>query len=218
MDDVHLPQTTQSATPTCPTQPVTTPVTDQTVVDAKRDRDAIARLFDAYYPPILAYCVHRLASREVGEDVAAEVFLKMAEHLPSLRGDSLPQFERWLYQIATHAIRARMRTRSRRRALLKGAAEDGVFDRNFSGNPGDVGDSPADSGGKNSQILYAALFTLSQRDQALIVARHMEGWGFDQIAQRFNLRPDAARVALSRALQRLKKRIEQTNQETGQRL
>lgn len=173
---------------------------DLTVIEAKHDREAAGRLFDAFYPRILSYCVRRVGSREIGEDVAAEVFLKMAEGLPSLRGESLGEFERWLYQIATNAIRARMRGRKRRRGLLRRIGEDGVSSLS-------EGDDQAHQPVESEEV-YTALFRLNQRDQTLIVGRHMEGWGFDELAERLGIREGTVRVALGRAMKRLRGRLD----------
>lgn len=53
-----------------------------------------------------------------------------------------------------------------------------------------------------------ALVELSQRDREMIVARVEAQWSLPEIAQRFGMRTvDAARMAVSRALQRLSQRL-----------
>jgi DNA-directed RNA polymerase specialized sigma24 family protein len=46
---------------------------------ARSDRVAFGELFDHFYPLIFAYCMRRLVVRAIAEDVASEVFLKVAE-------------------------------------------------------------------------------------------------------------------------------------------
>lgn len=52
-----------------------------------------------------------------------------------------------------------------------------------------------------------AIVELSQRDREMIVARVEAQWSLQDIAQRFGMRTDAARMAVSRALQRLSARL-----------
>jgi DNA-directed RNA polymerase specialized sigma24 family protein len=57
------------------------------------------------------------------------------------------------------------------------------------------------------------LNALAPRDRELIVARIEAEWSFAEIAQRFGSgTPDAARMAVSRALKRLAERIKSAHQ------
>jgi RNA polymerase sigma factor (sigma-70 family) len=59
----------------------------------------------------------------------------------------------------------------------------------------------------------AALNQLSARDRELIVARIEAQWSVAEIAQQFGIRtPDAARMAISRALARLSERLKTDDQ------
>ena len=51
---------------------------------------------------------------------------------------------------------------------------------------------------------HEALATLSPRDRQLVVSRIEAQWSYDEIARHFDMpTPDAARMAVSRALRRL---------------
>ena len=52
---------------------------DDLVKLARTERDAFGQLFDHFSPFIFAYCTRRLAVRAIAEDVASEVFLKVAQ-------------------------------------------------------------------------------------------------------------------------------------------
>ena len=56
-----------------------------------------------------------------------------------------------------------------------------------------------------------ALTQLNQRDREMVVARIEAQWSLAEIAQRFGIRtPDAARMAISRALRKLTERLKST--------
>ena len=66
--------------------------------------------------------------------------------------------------------------------------------------------SPLEQAVKSEAVskYYEGLATLSLRDRQLIVARIEAQWSCDEIANHFNMpTPDAARMAVSRALRRL---------------
>jgi RNA polymerase sigma-70 factor (ECF subfamily) len=47
------------------------------------DPEAIGWLYDRYYLPIYRYLRVRVEDQEAAEDLAAEVFVRMIEHLPA---------------------------------------------------------------------------------------------------------------------------------------
>ncbi len=63
------------------------------------DESAFGELYDAYADYIYRYISYRVNRAEVAQDLAAEVFLRMVEGLPSYEDRGLP-FMSWLYRIA----------------------------------------------------------------------------------------------------------------------
>ena len=92
---------------------------DQWVQAAASDRKSFGRLFDLFYPQIFAYCSRRLLVRAVAEDVASEVFLKVAKAIANFEGSTSEDFRRWLYRITTNEINAQLRKSIRQQALLE---------------------------------------------------------------------------------------------------
>ncbi|MGH8774179.1 MAG: RNA polymerase sigma factor [Jiangellaceae bacterium] len=80
------------------------------------DGVAFGRLFDRFHVPVLRYLVARVADRTAAEDMAAEVFVEVAQRLPRFRGDG-GQFGRWLFTIARHDI-VDVRRAARRHTVL----------------------------------------------------------------------------------------------------
>lgn len=69
----------------------------------KRDKAAIARLYEIYAQRIYRYVAFRTPTVADAEDITGNVFLKMLESLPMYREQGVP-FEAWLYRIAAAKI------------------------------------------------------------------------------------------------------------------
>ncbi len=95
---------------------------DLLVLRARTDREAFGTLFDRYYPRVLGYCLRRLGDRAVAEDLTSEVFLSVATHLAGFLGRTESDFRRWLFRIATNAVRAHLRQSLRRQEIWDAAA------------------------------------------------------------------------------------------------
>jgi RNA polymerase sigma-70 factor (ECF subfamily) len=71
---------------------------EQRQIDAaRRDPNAFAPLYAAYFDPIYRYCYLRLHHRELAADAASQTFLKALAGIGGFRSGS---FKSWLYAIA----------------------------------------------------------------------------------------------------------------------
>ena len=181
------------------------PRTDSLVVRARTDRAAFGQLFDEFYPGILRYCLRRLFDRAAAEDVTSEIFLRIAFKLPRFRGATHDDFRRWLYRIATNEINAYLRKTRRRQALLEKAVQQKVLAAEEATEPDEDAydrlDWPA---------VYEAMMRLKPREQSILTLRYFEGFSHEEIARTLELRPGTVRVALGRALARLRRMLEST--------
>ena len=180
------------------------PDVDDLVIRARHDADALGLLYERYHGRVVRYCMRRLFLREVAEDVTAEVFLRVARHMPKFLGTSEQDFENWLYAIATNGVNAHVRVAKRRRRLLDAAREErmalATARRESSGDDHCL-DWPA---------VYAAIMQLNPRQQSVIVLRFWEGLDHRAIAEVLGCRPVAIRVMLMRALRVLRRRLRST--------
>ncbi|MBI1313698.1 sigma-70 family RNA polymerase sigma factor [bacterium] len=168
---------------------------------ARTSREAFGRLFDFFYPPIFAYCARRLLVRAVAEDVTSEVFLKASAHFRDFTGDSSEDFRRWVFRIATNEINAELRKSIRRCEMLEAAARMGMVNASVS-TPLLESDFPVDW-----EDVVRALVELSEREQSIISLRFFAGLQHDEIAAALEIEPGTSRVALTRALNRLRDRL-----------
>lgn len=171
---------------------------DELVETARTDRTAFGQLFEHFYPPIFAYTTRRLIVRAVAEDVTSEVFVKVANSIRTFSGTSAEDFRRWLFRIATNEINAYLRQSIRRRELLEAAVHMGRINAAVS--------TPLT--GRDDAVewseLYEALNELSDREQSIISLRFFGDLKHDQIADVLKIKTGTVRVALSRALEKLR--------------
>lgn len=182
-------------------EPTPEAATDALVVAARSDREAFGRLYDIYYPRIFGYCLRRLFIRTTAEDVTADVFLQVASHLPAFPGRTVEDFQRWLYRIAINEVNGTIRKRMRRERhreqvkYEKAAAE--VAGEAVGGR----------SGSLSWPMLHEAIVRLSPREQTIVVLRFYQGMSHEEIGRVLNRRPATVRVALSRAIGKLRKEL-----------
>ena len=159
-------------------------------------------MFDRYYPRIARYCLRRLPSREIAEDVTSEVFLQVASHLRGFPGQSETDFRCWLFRIATNAIAAQRRQARRRGKLWQTAAERGRFDRPAAEHPAE-----AELDRLDWPVVREAIDEFDEREQTIVTLRFFSDCSHEEIAQVVEASVAAVRTALSRALARLREKL-----------
>jgi len=172
------------------------PVTDE--VDLTRlsqagDRDAFARLYDAYIERIYRYVYFRVADQQMAEDITSQVFLKAWEKLDSYQIGSSP-FIAWLYRIAHNSVIDHYRTRKISISLENAnpseiSHEDGT-------------DEKLDLQLKSRQ-LRDALQELTEEQQQVLILKFISQLSTAEIAQQLGKQPGAIRALQMRALQGL---------------
>lgn len=182
-------------------QPTGRDPVDDVVMAARTSREALGQLFDHFYPPIFAYCSRRLLVRAVAEDVTSEVFLKVAANFCDFPGETGEDFRRWVFRIATNEINARLRQTIRQRELLKAAARMGRVNSAISTSLLSS-EFPVEW-----EEVVQALTELSEREQSIISLKFFAGLQHDQIASVLNIETGTCRVALARALNKLRDRL-----------
>ena len=172
---------------------------DGLVQRAGVEAGALSQLYELYYERIFRFCVHRLFSKEVAEDVTSTVFLKVAGGIRSFGGRTERDFRNWLYAIAANQANAYIRKTSRRIRLLAESASS-------------LTAATANSDENNSELdwprLYAAIMKLKPEHQTIITLRFFENMKFEQIAEILDAREATVRVTLHRILGKLRKHLQ----------
>ena len=175
--------------------------TDDLVLRARTDADALGRLYELYYERIFRFCVYRLFSKEAAEDVTSTVFLTVAKKIATFTGQTEVDFRNWLYAIAANQANAYIRKTSHRKRLLKQAAASIIA--SGTNNPDDLTEP-------DWPRLYAAILKLRPEHQTIVTLRFFENLDFEEIAKVINARAATVRVTLHRILKKLKNHLQAT--------
>lgn len=170
---------------------------DILIKTACSDPDAFARVYRMHYDDVFRYCSHRLFNRQSAEDVTSTVFFKVMSTIKSFEGDSRG-FRSWLYRIATNAVNDHLRSAVKRKETIRI-----VSDSIRSGRQEIASDDLSDK----KVILKQAILSLKPKYQAVIALRFFENMKLTEIAEVLDQKPATTRSILSRALDKLRKKL-----------
>ncbi len=169
---------------------------DDLIVSARDgDSQALGQLYDKYYDRIFGYCLYRLFLKESAEDVTSTVFLHVAKHIGNIKDCTEQNFRNWVYTIATNQTNAHIKKMLRRRRLFNSAVKLKLIR---------ISDGYDQANDIEWPRLYEAIMQLKPMHQTVITLRFFEGLQFNEIAQILKTRPVTVRVALGRALDKLR--------------
>ena len=101
---------------------------EQLILAARRgDRDAFAALYKANVDRVYYYLLRRVSQPADAEDVAAEVFIRAMQALPSYKPQGVP-FIAWLLRIAHNSAVNYVRKQARRQEVVLQEAVDAPHD------------------------------------------------------------------------------------------
>jgi RNA polymerase sigma-70 factor, ECF subfamily len=149
--------------------------------------------------------VHRLAFRMTGneqdaEDVVQECFLRAYRNLEHFEARS--QFGSWLYRIAANCAYDALRARARRAARF--ATDASADDLSAHVPAGEPGPDRLAASAEVRRRVQGALGQMSPLERAAFTLRHLEGRSTAEIAQALDLRSEAAKQSVFRAVRKLR--------------
>ena len=167
--------------------------------------------------------VYRLAYRMTGnehdaEDLVQETFLRACKQLH--RYDGRASFATWLYRIASNCSVDLLRSRkSRQRRLIDLTSADSYSARDPLERFASHSPSPEtlSMSGDITRLLTPAMSHLSARERSAFVLRHYEGLSIEEISQALNIRQNAAKHSIFRAVQKLRRVLEPAFRPTSTR-
>jgi RNA polymerase sigma-70 factor, ECF subfamily len=160
------------------------------------DREAFAELVVKYQRPIYNAAFWILRNAEDANDVAQDVFLRIAERIEDF--DGRHKFFSWIYRIAVNEALNRVR-RDRREEPLDDDAE-----------LPDSGHSDPERRAGEAQLarrIRSALMRLSVQDRTVVTLRHFSELGYQEIAQVLEIDEKTVKSRLFEARQRLRKAL-----------
>jgi RNA polymerase sigma-70 factor (ECF subfamily) len=156
------------------------------------DKEAVGTLYDHYVQSIYQYISYRVDSDTIAEDLTSDVFLRMVVKLSEFEYTGAP-FGSWLFRIASNLIADHFRRDHRETPLT-------------------MNEVPRRSGDdvlalvtirEEKAILRAALQTLPEEHQTVLIMRFMQGLSHADVAATVGKSVAAVRVVQHRALKAL---------------
>jgi RNA polymerase sigma-70 factor, ECF subfamily len=159
------------------------------------DKDAVSTLYEGYAQAIFRYVSYRVESDMAAEDLTADVFVSMIRGLPRYQDTGAP-FGAWLYRIAANRITDHHR--------LKRRTPEPLSDSEASDDTDPLGKTARN---QERAHLRAALATLSNDFQTLLILRFMQGMSHAEVAAIMEKSEATIRVSQHRALKALAKAL-----------
>jgi len=159
------------------------------------DEAAFTQIYDLFFEKIYRFIFFRVGHKEVAEDLAEDVFIKVFQSLSSLAKDK--SFESWLYQIARNRIIDYYRSKK-----LVVPLEEVENTLEYETNVVDVVSLES-----QQKIFIKLLKELSAEQQVVIKLKFLEGMGNEEIASVMDKSEGAIRVIQHRAIAKLKELI-----------
>jgi RNA polymerase sigma-70 factor (ECF subfamily) len=164
------------------------------------DQRALAWLYECYYPRVYSYILLQLGDAQQAEDIASETMLKMLEALPRYKFRGVP-FSAWVFRIARNCLIDHRRRRGRRvEVRLDTVAEAQAQDP-----------SPAARAemSESYEKLRRALAQLTDEQRQVVILKFVQGLDNRTIAKVLGRREGAIKSLQYRALQALKRILQQ---------
>jgi RNA polymerase sigma factor (sigma-70 family) len=162
----------------------------------KGDAKAAEKLFNYFYPAIFRYIKSRTRSVETAEDVAQEVFLKIAKSIrlfDSTRGN----FTAWIWQIVRNVFTDHLRKNGRR---LEDPASAYEIDPDTYPS-----ETKATANDNDMDRVLNIVKKYSDEEQELFRMRYIADMNYDEIAAIFDRSVNAVTVASHRIREKVKK-------------
>lgn len=164
------------------------------------DGEAFGHLIERYKGKMFNLAYGMIGDRSEADDLAQEVFIKAYYALPKFQFRS--EFGTWLYRIAVNHVRDYLR-KSRHRLdevsihelgeTIPAAADSSLEERQL-----------AD---RRRLLVQTALRRLSEKYQAILILRDMQGLPYDEIARILGISPGTVDSRLHRARKKLREKL-----------
>jgi RNA polymerase sigma-70 factor, ECF subfamily len=177
-------------------------------------RDGSAPAFEElvlrYQTRLVRVLEHLVGSRDLAEDLAQEVFLRVyrsrERYLPGAK------FATWLFTIANNVASNALRNRARRREVTLAGRESGPMgvrplDRMVQASSASMPARQLDKA-EMREIVRLALESLGERQRLAVLLNKFEGMSYADIAETMDLSPQAIKSLLSRARENLREVLE----------
>jgi RNA polymerase sigma factor (sigma-70 family) len=180
-----------------------TEITDSEVISRvlRGESQLYAVLVDRYQNLVFSICLKYTSSREDAEEIAQDAFVKAYCALADFRGAS--KFSTWLYTIVTTTCISFLR---KKKIDVYSLDNEDIFE--LADNQNSSFSANTIEQKSRAKMVATAMQLLSPDDAQLITLFYKGDQSIDEIASVLRVEPNAAKVRLHRARQRLKEKME----------
>ncbi len=161
------------------------------------DEAALGELYDRYAGKIYNYIFYRVGDPDLAEDLTASVFIKVLDALKSSKGWQ-SSFSGWLYRIAHNAVVDHFRRQEQEKVLPLDEQIVAAFDDPVA----------AAERALSAEAIRAALNTLTEEQQQVVIYKFIEGLSNLQVAEIMGKTEGAIKSLQYRALAALRRHLE----------
>ncbi len=176
--------------------------TRENVLNLLSDAEQFTRLYETHLTQVLTYMSYRCDDEATAEDLTAQVFERVLNHLSTYKAGESP-FEAWLFAIARNVV-----ADFYRKKRLRGWLSWEKLQRKPEQNPST---ETMIEKSERQQSLFAALRTLKPRERDLLALRFGAEFTNRKIAAQTGLSEQNVAVIIYRALKKLKQILEEPN-------
>ncbi len=171
---------------------------------SQRDIDAFHTLYESHLDTIYRYVYYKVGNGQLAEDLTQHIFMKAWEAIHRYQWRELP-FQHWLLRLARNTVIDHYRSTKPANASLLDPIGDGV----------DPEEELAQS--EMIQTLQEAVRQLPDEQREVIVLRFIEQMPHADVAQHLGKSAATVRVIQHRALQALRRLLDQDERRAGGR-
>ena len=168
----------------------------------KLDPQAIATIYDRYFPDVYRYVFYRLGNESLAEDIASDVFVRLLEAVKAKRGPKT-NLKGWLLSTASNVIADHLRHVYRRPTEVLSEAMP------------DLGSSLTDEVDRRHQAdsVRQAYAQLTPEQQNVLALRFGDGCSLEETAAVMQKKVNAVKALQFRALAALQRHIGEVSYE-----
>jgi RNA polymerase sigma-70 factor (ECF subfamily) len=168
----------------------------------KLDPQAVAAIYDRYFPDVYRYVFYRLGNESLAEDIASDVFVRLLEAVKTKRGPKT-HLKGWLLSTASNVIADHLRRVYRRPTEALSEAMP------------DLGSSLTDEVDRRHQAdsVRQAYAQLTPEQQNVLALRFGDGYSLEETAAVMQKKVNAVKALQFRALAALQRHIGEVSYE-----
>ena len=159
--------------------------------------------YQMYYPKVVQFFRRRLTDASEAEDLAQDVFLRMAQYYEHYDPQRCP-LSTWMFAIADNCLKDYLRGHVY-------AAPDSL-DEAAENDPAAFADAASQKAEETAELrdlIDRALSRLPENYQKAVILQYFGGYSTQEIAEELGVTPGNARTILSRAIKKMNEILQQ---------